>query len=95
MAGWRWIFCIEGLATVVVGFCTFFTLPDGPATAKFVNEHERRYLVSRLQVETGSGQGRVTNDDKIHKRYIISALKEWKTWLAVICWWGNSVTVYG
>ena len=74
---------------------TAFTLPDSPMTAKFLTREEKQFVVSRLQVETGSGRGRVTNEDPLRKRYIVAALKEWKLWLAVLIWWGNSITVYG
>src|SRR4051794_9806651 len=30
-AGWRWIFIMEGLATVVMGIACFFVLVDSPA----------------------------------------------------------------
>ena len=81
--------------TVVVGCCIPFTLPDKPQTTKWMSHDEKQFMISRLQIETGSGMGRVTNDDPLRKHFVIAAFKEWKVWLAVICWWGNSVTVYG
>jgi hypothetical protein len=64
-------------------------------TAKFLTKQQKQYVIARLQVETGSGRGRVTNEEPIRMHYIIAALKEWKIWLAVLVWWGNSVTIYG
>lgn len=52
-------------------------------TAKFLTKEEAQFLVSRLQIETGSGRGRVTNEDPIRMHHVVSALKEWKIWLAV------------
>ncbi len=63
--------------------------------AKFLTPEQKQFIVSRLQVETGSGHGRVTNEDPLQKRFIVAAFKEWKVWLAVIGWWGNAITVYG
>lgn len=51
--GWRWIFIIEGLATVVVGILTKFMVPDWPETASFLNEDERALLIARLNTDTG------------------------------------------
>src|SRR5437016_2967889 len=33
LAGWRWVFILEGLAPVLAGFATLFMLPDRPAKA--------------------------------------------------------------
>ncbi|KAF2093624.1 MFS general substrate transporter [Rhizodiscina lignyota] len=95
LGGWRWIFILEGIATVVIGCIALFTLPGGPLNAKFLNKVERQFIISRLQVETGSGRGRVTNEDPITMAHFWSAMKEWKIWVAVLTWWANSVTVYG
>jgi len=95
LAGWRWIFLIEGVFTVLCGLLVPFTLPDSPQTARLFTAEERTFLVERLQVQTGSGQGRVTNDEKMSKRHIIAALKEWKLWLAIIIWLGNAIPIYG
>jgi hypothetical protein len=81
--------------TVVVGFVVCFTLPNSPMQAKFLSPEEKQFLVARLQVETGSGKGRVTNDDPLRSRYVKAAFRDWKIWMGVLCWWGNSITVYG
>lgn len=41
-AGWRWIFILEGLFTVVVAFLSFWVIQDYPETAKFLSEEESR-----------------------------------------------------
>src|SRR5215467_13517368 len=33
LAGWQWLFLMEGLPAVVLGFVVFIILPDGPASA--------------------------------------------------------------
>jgi hypothetical protein len=72
-----------------------FTLPDSPMKAGFLTEEERRFVANRLQTETGTGKGRVTNDDRIQPKYVWAALREWKIWMAVWVFWGNSISVYG
>jgi len=94
-AGWRWIFILEGLFTVLLSFSVWYILPDSPGRAKFLTPDEREFVIGRLQLETGSGKGRVTNEDRIAKRHIITAVKEWKIWLAVLMYWANSIGTYG
>lgn len=68
---------------------------DSPETASFLTQTERDFIVRRLADETGSGQGRVTNQDKMGKKFIIAGLSDWKIWAAVVIFWGNTVGVYG
>ena len=39
--GWQWIFILEGLATILISFISFWIIPDFPTTAKFLTEEER------------------------------------------------------
>lgn len=47
LSGWRWLFLLEGLPAILLAFVTFW-LPDYPATAKMLNEDERRFFAKRL-----------------------------------------------
>ncbi|ODQ58562.1 hypothetical protein WICANDRAFT_105447 [Wickerhamomyces anomalus NRRL Y-366-8] len=47
--GWRWIFILEGLLTVIVAISAYFLLYDYPDTAKFLTEREREFIIWRLK----------------------------------------------
>lgn len=58
IAGWRWIFIMQGLITVLVGFAGAFTIADFPEKAAtksksfaigFLNEKEANYMVARIE----------------------------------------------
>ncbi|KAI1862386.1 uncharacterized protein JN550_010248 [Neoarthrinium moseri] len=49
---WRWIFIIEGLLTIVIGLVSKWWIADWPETAKFLNDEERKMLLSRLAQDT-------------------------------------------
>ena len=51
LAGWRWLFILEGIPAVVVGIVTVFYLTDWPAQARWLPADERDWLVSELQAE--------------------------------------------
>lgn len=95
LAGWQWIFLIEGLIPVALSLVIWKLLPDSPENASFLTQPERDFIVRRLADETGSGQGRVTNQDKIGKKHILAGLSDWKVWAAVVIFWGNTCGVYG
>ncbi|KMU91830.1 hypothetical protein CIHG_09570 [Coccidioides immitis H538.4] len=48
---WRWIFILEGIATVVIAVASKFIIADWPETAKFLKEDERRLLIARLAAD--------------------------------------------
>ena len=41
LTGWHWMFLIEAAPSIVLGCVLWFTLPDGPADARWLNDHER------------------------------------------------------
>ncbi|KAJ6485004.1 MFS general substrate transporter [Mycena vitilis] len=48
LAGWRWIFVLEGLATVVASFIAAYFLPESIAEAKFLTEEEKEFALGRF-----------------------------------------------
>jgi ACS family 4-hydroxyphenylacetate permease-like MFS transporter len=48
LAGWRWLFLLEGLPAVVLGIVCFFYLADGPAKARWLSAEEKTLLLARL-----------------------------------------------
>ncbi|KAE8325414.1 major facilitator superfamily domain-containing protein [Aspergillus sergii] len=52
--GWRWIFLLEGLATVVLGVMCFFLLIDSPRrSSKWLSPEEIRYLQLQQFIKEG------------------------------------------
>jgi MFS transporter, ACS family, tartrate transporter len=51
LAGWRWLFILEGIPAVIVGIATYFYLTDRPAQASWLPPDERAWLVEQLQQE--------------------------------------------
>ncbi|KAM5359757.1 hypothetical protein ACJZ2D_014238 [Fusarium nematophilum] len=48
VAGWRWIFILEGVASVLAGISTFFLLIDTPAlSGRWLTEDEKKYPTLR------------------------------------------------
>jgi MFS family permease len=51
LAGWQWVFLLEGLPAVVLGVVTFFYLTDRPEQATWLSSEEKSWLVARLAEE--------------------------------------------
>lgn len=53
-AGWRWIFILEGLLTLVYSVALFFLFPRFPESAGFLSERERKFAVHRVKCASNS-----------------------------------------
>lgn len=63
MAGWQWMFLIQGLPTVLLGFLAIFLLSDGYATAKWLSPAERQIIKADLDADAASKP--VTTSDSL------------------------------
>lgn len=57
IANWRLLFLVEGLPSVIAGIVTFFTLPDNPGTASFLNEKDKLVARARGIRQVGDQEG--------------------------------------
>lgn len=49
--GWQWMFLLEGLPATALAIAVLKFLPDGPATAEWLNEAEKQTIAVRLDAE--------------------------------------------
>ena len=89
--GWRWIFILEGLLTVLVAFAFYFLLPNFPEDAKWLREDERAFVKARLQAE----QGRSAAERPIKLRDVGRVFKDLKVIVGGFMYLGLIVPAYG
>lgn len=58
LSGWRWVFILEGLPAVVLGFVTLRYLTDWPHQAHRLTAEQRTWLQAKLDVEQRAKQER-------------------------------------
>jgi len=51
LAGWQWLFLIEGLPAVLFSFVILKMLPDGPAKAAWLTPQEKAWLTGQLKTD--------------------------------------------
>ncbi len=52
LAGWQWLFIMEGVPTAFLGVAMFYLLTDKPATANWLAEEEKTWLMATLASES-------------------------------------------
>lgn len=94
--GWRWIFILEGLLTVLVAIVAFFTIYDFPETAKFLTKEERAWVVHRLKYQGSQESGKLVAEEEGFKwRYVRDAFTDWQIYAALWMYWGIVCPLYG
>ncbi|KAH7121811.1 major facilitator superfamily domain-containing protein [Dactylonectria estremocensis] len=78
LAGWRWLFIIEGILTVVMALVAVKVMQDYPEKAKFLSDQERSVVLTRLEHDRSS----LSNDFDL--KYVVHALTDWKIWVHVV-----------
>lgn len=89
--GWRWIFILEGLLTMLVSFAFFFLLPNFPEESKWLTEDERAFVKARLQVD----QGKSARERPIGIKDVGNVFKDPKILIGGFMYFGLIVPAYG
>ena len=56
IAGWQWLFLLEGIPSVILGIVVLVVLTNTPADATWLAEEERGWLIGRLQRDEDSSR---------------------------------------
>lgn len=68
LAGWRWLFIVEGSVTIGIAILASFFLPNYPATTSWLSEEEKTFAAWRLLAD-------VNEEDERHARSTMAGLK--------------------
>lgn len=90
LAGWRWIFILEGLLTVLVAVASFWMVHDFPDNARFLSEEDRTRVIRRLKLDQQSS----AEHEEWSTRYLYAGLKDWKMWLGMVIYMGCDMPLY-
>ncbi|MEO2049380.1 MAG: MFS transporter [Pirellulales bacterium] len=74
--GWQWLFLLEGIPSVILGFFVLVYLTDYPKDATWLSTQQRDWLVARMQREEQETQQR-------HNADRLVAMLQWRVWLLI------------
>jgi MFS family permease len=86
LAGWKWMFIVEGLPACILGFLVLKMLADKPADAKWLSPEERNALQNAFDREGAASQK--TKD-------FGAALKDARTYILAMISFGFTMGSYG
>ena len=85
LAGWQWLFVVEGLPAVVLGLVVLRALPEQPSDARWLTPAEQQALTARLAEEA-------TAASTVHS--IRGALTSGRVWLLAAVYFTIPVALY-
>jgi ACS family tartrate transporter-like MFS transporter len=77
LRGWQWLFLLEGLPAVILGFVALRYLTDRPAQATWLTPEERNWLTGRMAQEEQTLAAR-------HGLTSLRALADRRVWLLIL-----------
>jgi ACS family tartrate transporter-like MFS transporter len=86
LAGWQWLFLLEGLPSVLLGFAVLLSLKEDPGAAAWLTAAERAALTACLADES-SRRARPTT--------VRAVLPSGRVWLLAIVYFTIPVALYG
>ncbi len=88
LTGWQWLFIIEGLPAVLLGFVTLKYLTDKPKDATWLADNERSWLVNAMEKDAATR----ANTGPTHFAAIFT---DARVWLLSFVYLGLIVGLYG
>jgi ACS family tartrate transporter-like MFS transporter len=71
--GWQWMYILEGIPTLALGFVALWGLPDNPRKAHFLSEREKDIVMARL-----------AGEEKPQIHGFGEMMGDWRVWALII-----------
>ena len=71
--GWQWMYILEGIPTLALGFFALKMLPDSPAKAPFLTDAEKQIVMARL-----------AEDARPQIHGLAEMAKDWRVWALIV-----------
>ncbi|CEL52995.1 putative transporter C1002,16c OS=Schizosaccharomyces pombe (strain 972 / ATCC 24843) GN=SPAC1002.16c PE=3 SV=1 [Rhizoctonia solani AG-1 IB] len=89
LEGWRWIFIMLGIITIIAGAIGWLLIVDFPDKATFLSEQERQHVIGRLNRDRGDGE-----HDPLTTKKVLSHLSDWKIWTLAVAFACSTMPAY-
>ncbi len=90
MSGWRWVFILEGIPAVLLGFVALRYMLDGPQNAKWLTKDETAWLKGEFARELAIKKAKAVKQESF---WVV--LKDLRVWQMAFAYIFYNTTVYG
>jgi MFS family permease len=91
--GWRWLFILEAIPSVIAGVAIWLLLPDRPAQAAWLTPEQRRAITDQLAQEDTAAHGGTQTSGKAHS--VMQALRSGRVWILALVYLAGTFSLYG
>jgi sugar phosphate permease len=88
LAGWQWLFLLEGIPAVLMGVVVFMVLPDRPQKARWLSQEEKIQIQTMLDAEAAQSDG-------LRNHRLVDAFTSGRVWLLCLLYFLMNVGGYG
>ena len=88
LAGWQWMFLIEGVPAILLGVMVSRVLTERPEDATWLSGAQREWLLNTLTAENASGAAPPDGS-------VLRVLVSWRIWMLSLVYFGVATTMYG
>jgi ACS family tartrate transporter-like MFS transporter len=88
LAGWQWLFLMEGMPAIVLGVTVLWVLNDTPGEARWLKGEERQWLIDQLALER-------REEFSAESGGLWSALVDWRVWVLSLVYFAVPACMYG
>jgi len=89
IAGWSWIFIIEGAMTALLGVVIYFFVSDFPHKSSFLTREQSEFALRRVEEDRGDSV-----PDKISYDKVLQHLSDWTIWAYALMFFCATVPAY-
>jgi ACS family tartrate transporter-like MFS transporter len=86
---WQWLFIIEAIPAIVLGFFVLKVLTDSPDKATWLADDEKAWLVNTLREESRTRHSQVG-----HAEGVFHAMRDPRVWVMSLIYFGTSAGLY-
>jgi len=88
LAGWQWLFLMEGMPAIVLGVTVLWVLNDTPGEARWLAGEEGQWLMDQLAREARL-------DSAAQDTGLWSAVADWRVWVLSLVYFAVPACMYG
>ena len=91
LSGWRWLFVLEAIPSIMAGIGIWLLLPDRPAQASWLTPEQRDAITAQLAHEETAAHGAIS----VAATGAAQALRSGRVWVLALVYLAGTFALYG